>query len=244
MHGETSAEGILSTASLATLAARLRGVSVGTKSGDIILKSVDFEVRPASMVVVSGPPGAGKTALMDVLRLALRPTAGDGIVLGADLAKLGWGRRARLKREIGYLAQAPALLEHMTLFENAALPLRLAGAKLSAYADDVEELLQFLGLPESDPRPVAVLSGSARRRCAIARAVVGRPRLILAEEPTAGLGGDLVGKVLRLLGTMRRTGAAVLVTTQDETLAHQLGGAYWRMNEGRLALAAAGDHGE
>lgn len=241
MHGAPSAEGNFSTGS-ATLAARLRGVSVGAKSGDILLKSVDFEVRPASMVVIAGPPGAGKTALTDVLRLALKPTAGEGFVLGEDIAKLGWGKRAKLKREIGYLAQTPALLEHMTLFENATLPLRLAGAKLSAYAEDVEELLQFLGLPESDPRPVSVLSGTARRRCAIARAVVGRPRLILAEEPTAGLGGDLVGRVLRLLGTMRKAGTAVLVTTQDESLAHQLGGAYWRMNDGRLALAAAGDH--
>jgi cell division transport system ATP-binding protein len=239
MYGAPSAEGQLSTA---TAIATLRGVGVAAPSGAVILKSVDFEVRPASMVVVCGPPGAGKTALVDVLRLALKPTTGEGFILGEDIAKLGWGKRAQLKREIGFLPQAPVLLEHMTLFENAALPLRLAGAKLAAYADDVEELLHFLGLPQSEPRPVATLSGSARRRCAIARAVVGRPRLILAEEPTAGLGGDLVGRVLRLLGTMRKAGAAVLVTTQDETLAHQLGGAYWRMSEGRLVLEAAGDH--
>lgn len=226
----------------ATMAAWLRAVRAGPRRDEDVLKSVDFEVKPASMVVVSGPAGAGKSALVDVLRLASQPSAGEGIVLGADVSRLGWTQRARIKREIGYLAQSPTLIEHMSAFENVSLPLRLAGAKLPAYAGDVEELLHFLALPEADDRPVSELSGSQRRRVAIGRAVVGRPRLVLAEEPAAGLGGELVGRVLRLLGTMRKAGAAIVVTTQDESLAHQLGGAYWRMSEGRLALAAAGDN--
>ena len=85
------------------------------------------------------------------------------------------------------------------------------------------------------------MSGAERRRTAIARAVVGRPKIILAEEPVAGLSSDSAGRVLRLLATMRRAGSAVVVTTQDEALATELGGAHWRLKDGRLALAAAGD---
>lgn len=218
-------------------AVRLRGASAGYRKRQDVLRSVDFDAHHGAIVVVAGPSGAGKTALMDVLRLNLEPFAGTAEVLGVDVSKLRGSARPRLKRDIGFLSESPVLADHLDAFENVGLPLRLAGAKDSAYANDVEDLLRFLGIPEKDRRAAAMLTGSERRRVALARAVVGRPRLILAEEPTAGLGTDLAGRVLRLLASMRRTRAAIVVTTQDETVAEPLGAQLYRMREGRLAPA-------
>ncbi len=220
---------------------RLRGVRAGYRKRQDVLRGADFEAYPGAIVLISGPPGAGKTAMIDLLRLYLEPSAGTVEVLGADVSKLKGAARARLKRGIGYMPEMPALAEHMNAFENVSLPLRLAGAKANAYAPDVEDLMRFLGLNEQDERAAAALTGSERRRVAMARAVVGRPRLILAEEPTAGLAPDLAGRMLRLLASMRRAGTAIIVTTQDEALAHPLGATLWRMRDGRIAPAAAGD---
>jgi cell division transport system ATP-binding protein len=198
---------------------------------------VDFSLASGSMATVTGPSASGKSTFVNVLRLALVPTGGRALILGADAQSLTLSSRAILKRQIGYLAQEPALLGHMTAFENVSLPLRLAGAKLESYAEDVEELLHFVGLPENDRRTADTMSGSERRRAAVARAVVGRPRLILVEDPVAGLSADSAGRVLRLLATMRRAGSAVIVTSQDEGVAEEIGGEHWRLKEGRLAPA-------
>jgi cell division transport system ATP-binding protein len=216
-------------------AVRLRGVRAGYRKRQEVLRSVDFEAYPGAIVVVSGPPGAGKTALMDVLRLFLDPSAGTAEILGVDVSKISSTARAKLKREIGFMSESPVLAEHMDAFDNVSLPLRLAGAKASAYTGDVEDLLKFLGVAERDGRVAAALTGSEKRRVALARAVVGRPRLILAEEPTAGLSPEM----LRLLASMRRAGTTIIVATQDESIAEPLGAQVWRMREGRVAPVIA-----
>jgi cell division transport system ATP-binding protein len=221
-------------------AASLAGMSAGYRKGEDVLRGISFEAQPGAVVSILGPAGAGKSALIDVLRLALPPAAGVARILGADASQLKSLARARLKRRIGVMQQNPILLEHLTAFENVALPLRLAGSKGETFAADVDELLTFVGLPENDNRPASALSGSERRRVAAARAVVAQPRLVLADEPTAGLSTDLAGRVMRLIVSMRRAGAAVVVATQDEALAASLAGPHWRMASGRIALAAPG----
>jgi cell division transport system ATP-binding protein len=220
-------------------AVRLRGIRAGYRKRQDVLRNLDFEAYPGAIVVVSGPPGAGKTALMDVIRLFLDPTAGTAEILGVDVSKIGANARAKLKRDIGFMSESPVLAEHLDAFENVSLPLRLAGAKPSAYTDDVEDLLKFLGVAENDGRVATALTGSEKRRVALARAVVGRPRLILAEEPTAGLAPDLAGRMLRLLASMRRAGTTIIVSTQDESVAEQLGAQVWRMREGRATPVIA-----
>jgi cell division transport system ATP-binding protein len=220
-------------------AVRLRGVKASYRKRHDVLRNLDFEAYPGAIAVISGPPGAGKTALIDVLRLFLNPTEGTAEVLGVNVSKLSGKARAKLKRDIGFMSESPVLADHMDAFENVSLPLRLAGAKANAYAGDVEDLLKFLGVPERDGRIASALTGSEKRRAALARAVVGRPRLILAEEPTAGLSQEIAGRMLRLLASMRRAGTTIIVTTQDENLAEQLGAQLWRMRDGRIAPVIA-----
>jgi cell division transport system ATP-binding protein len=219
-------------------AVSLAGVTAAYRGGEDVLRGVTFEAMAGAVISILGPPASGKSALLDVLRLALPPTAGQARILGADVLKLKDGARAKLKRRIGYLSQNPILVDHLTAFDNVALPLRLAGAKPESFATDVEELLTFVGLPENDPRPAAMLSGSERRRVSAARAVVAQPRIVLADEPTAGLSTDLAGRVMRLIVSMRRAGAAVIIATQDDALANSLAGPRWRMSGGRVALVA------
>jgi cell division transport system ATP-binding protein len=218
----------------------LAGMSAAFRGGEDLLRGLTFEAQAGAVVSVLGPAGSGKSLLLEVLRLALPPTAGAARILGADVTKMTHTARARLKRRIGFMHQVPILAEHLSAFENVALPLRIAGVKAETFSADVEELLSFVGLPENDIRPAAALSGSERRRVAAARAVVAQPRLVLADEPTAGLSADLAGRVMRLIVSMRRAGAAVVVATQDEALAASLAGPHWRMSAGRIALAAAG----
>ncbi len=216
----------------------LAGVTAAYRGGENALRGVTFEAQAGAVVSIVGPAGSGKTALIDLMRLALVPNGGSARVLGLEISRLKSGPRTKLKRRIGVLQQNPVLIEHLTAFENVALTLRLAGAKVDTYAADVEELLAFVGLPEQDLRPAAMLTGSERRRVAAARAVVAQPRLVLADEPTAGLSTDLAGRVMRLIVSMRRAGAAVVVATQDDALAASLSGPHWRMTAGRIALAA------
>ena len=218
----------------------LSGMNAAFAKGEDFLRGVTFEAQAGSVVSILGPAASGKSMLMEVLRLALPPSAGVARILSADATKLPYTQRARLKRRIGFMHQTPVLAEHLSAFDNVALPLRITGVKPESFSADVEELMSFVGLPENDTRPAHALSGSERRRVAAARAVVAQPRLVLADEPTAGLSADLAGRVMRLIVSMRRAGAAVVVATQDETLAASLAGPHWRMNAGRIALVTSG----
>jgi cell division transport system ATP-binding protein len=114
------------------------------------------------------------------------------------------------------------------------MPLKLSGARASDYHEDVRELVDFVGLSGASELPVEKLSGAERRRAALARALAGKPDLILADDPTAGMSPGDGRRIVRLLGEMRRVGAAVVIATQDETLADCAPMLRWRIERGRL----------
>jgi len=215
--------------------ARLNGVDAGYQAGPV-LRGVDFEVRARQCALVCGPTSAGKTTLMHVLRLAIAPRAGQAMILETDAARLTGGLRARLKRRIGYVAENPNFVEHWSAFENIALPLRMAGQRPRDYAGDVRELVNFVGLETAD-QPASTLSAAARRLAAIARALAVKPDLILCDDPTSGMSPDLGRRIVRLLMEMRRVGAGVVITTQDESLADIGPCVRWRLERGRLKPA-------
>ncbi|MDX2276513.1 MAG: ATP-binding cassette domain-containing protein [Hyphomonadaceae bacterium] len=222
---------------------RLTQVDAGYRSGDV-LRGIEFEVNRSEVALVTGPAAAGKTTLIHLLRLALQPTAGRAVILGADARRLNMTWRARLKRHIGYVAENPSFIENWSAYENIALPLKLMGRKPAEYAPDVQELVEFVGLNADAGTLASQLSGAQRRRAAIARALAGKPDLILADDPTAGMSPADGKRIVRLLAEMRRVGAAIVITSQDQGLAEVAPTTSWRLERGRLTPVSAVEDAE
>jgi cell division transport system ATP-binding protein len=213
---------------------RLRDVDAGYGAATVLM-GIDFEVRGGEVAIVTGPAAAGKTTLTHVLRLALPPRSGRAAILGVDVARAGARARASVKKRIGYVAENPVFIEHWTAFDNIAMPLRMSGRKPRDYAEDVRELVDFVGLSGAADLLMEKLSGAERRRAAIARALAAKPALILADDPTAGMSPADGRRIVRLLAEMRRVGAAVVIASQDETLADCAPMQHWRIDAGRLS---------
>ncbi len=214
---------------------RLTGVDAGYGVATV-LYGIDFESRAGEVALITGPAAAGKTTFTHLLRLALPPRSGRAVILGADVARSSPRNRAHVKKRIGYVAENPVFIEGWTAFDNIAMPLRMTGRKPREYADDVRELVEFVGLGNAADLIMEKLSGAERRRAAIARALAGKPELILADDPTAGMSPADGRRVVRLLAEMRRVGTGVVIASQDETLADCAPIHHWRMDRGRLSL--------
>ena len=173
---------------------RFDNVGLRYGSGPEILRDVTFHVLPGSFHFLTGPSGAGKTTLLRLLFMSLRPTRGLIFVLGENVAKLSPSARAQLRRRIGIVFQDFRLLDHLTTWENVALPFGL-GERIDAY-------------PE-------ILSGGEKQRAAIARAVIGRPELLLADEPTGNVDPVIGNRLLRLFVELNRLGTSVIIATHD-----------------------------
>lgn len=214
--------------------ARLTAVDSGYGPATVLV-GIDFEARAREVSLVTGPAAAGKTTLMHLLRLALPPRAGQAMILGVDVARAGPRLQANVKRRIGYVAENPVFVENWSTFDNIAMPLRMGGRKARDFIDDVHELVDFVGLGGTAGLPLSKLSGAERRLAAIARALVTKPELILADDPTAGMSPADGRRIVRLLAEMRRVGAAVVIASQDETLADCAPILRWRIEQGRLS---------
>ena len=223
----------------ATDTVRLSGVSFGYADGPDVLRDVNLILPAGSFHFLTGPSGAGKSTLLKLLTLEARPTAGSLELFGEDAGSPSRSAVAGFRRRMGLMFQDLRLLDHLSAFDNMALPLRLAGGKRDDYADDVIEILDWVGLGDrGDDRPPA-LSGDEKRRLAFGRAVVASPELILADEPTGGLDGATGERLLRLFQLMNRVGTTVLIASHDEALAAASGATVLRLEGGRLAGGAA-----
>lgn len=213
---------------------RLTNVDAGYGAATILF-GVDFEARAGEVALINGPAAAGKTTITHLLRLALQPRSGRAVILGADIGRASARARANVKKRIGYVAENPVFIEQWSAFDNIAMPLRLAGQKARDYTDDVRELVDFVGLGDAADLRVEKLSGAERRRTAIARALAGKPELILADDPTANMSPADGRRVVRLLAEMRRVGTGIIIASQDETLAECAPMDRWQMDRGRLS---------
>ncbi|HYD89410.1 MAG TPA: ATP-binding cassette domain-containing protein [Vitreimonas sp.] len=217
---------------------RLANVDAGYGAATVLL-GVDFEARAGEVALVTGPAAAGKTTLTHLLRLALPSRSGRALIMGVDVARANGRQLAEVKRKIGYVAETPTFIEHWSAFDNIAMPLRMLGKKPRDYAEDVRELVDFVGIGEAADLAMEKLSGAERRRAAIARALAAKPHLILADDPTAGMSPADGRRVVKLLAEMRRVGAGVVIASQDESLAECAPMDVWRIDRGRVAKAAA-----
>ena len=218
---------------------RFDNVGLRYGSGPEILRDVTFHVLPGSFHFLTGPSGAGKTSLLRLLFMSLRPTRGLIFVFGENIADLPTAGRAALRRRIGIVFQDFRLLDHLTTWENVALPLRVMGKKEADYADDVTDLLHWVGLGDRIHAYPETLSGGEKQRAAIARAVIGRPELLLADEPTGNVDPAIGNRLLRLFVELNRLGTSVIIATHDYALMDQLEAPRLMLSEGQLQTSAA-----
>jgi cell division transport system ATP-binding protein len=203
-----------------------------------VLRDVSFDIASGSFRFLTGPSGAGKTSLLRLLFLALRPTRGLISLFGRDTATLPRGELPNMRRRIGVVFQEFRLLDHLTTFENVALPLRVTGERYAKYRDNVMELLDWVGLADHANAYPPVLSGGEKQRVAIARAVIGKPDLLLADEPTGNVDPALAIRLVKLLVELHRFGTTVLIATHDKTLIEQTRAPVLTLDRGTVRLPA------
>ncbi|HZC16592.1 MAG TPA: ATP-binding cassette domain-containing protein [Caulobacteraceae bacterium] len=213
---------------------RFEAVGLGYGGGPEILKNMSFELEPGSFHFITGASGAGKTTLLRLIQMVLHPTRGAITLFGRDTRSLRRAELPLLRRRIGMVFHDRRLLDHLDVFDNAALPLRLAGGRLSDYQADVAELLAWVGLGERMNATPPRLSGGEQQRLAIARAVVGRPDLLIADEPTGDVDHEMAIRILRLFVELNRLGATVLIATHDDELAARSGRPVMHIEGGML----------
>jgi cell division transport system ATP-binding protein len=189
--------------------------------GPEILRDLTFHIAPRSFQFLSGPSGAGKSSLLRLLFLTLKPTRGLITLFDHDTATLSADSLAVLRRRIGVVFQDFRLLDHLSTFDNVALPLRVIGRQEESYYEEVAELLGWVGLGEHMWSLPPVLSGGEKQRAAIARAVIARPQLLLADEPTGNVDPQLAQRLLRLFIELNKSGTSVVIATHDIALMDQ-----------------------
>jgi cell division transport system ATP-binding protein len=215
---------------------RLQNVALKYDRGPEVLREVNFHLRPGSFHFLTGPSGAGKSSLLRLLFLSLSPTRGQMQLFGQEASSVTPARRAQLRRRIGIVFQDFRLLDHFTTWENVALPLRVVGKRLSDYKEDVTDLLQWVGLGDRMHAFPSVLSGGEKQRAAIARAVIGKPELLLADEPTGNVDPQMGRRLLRLFVELNRLGTSVVIATHDHQLMRHFKAPRLELHEGYVRI--------
>jgi len=206
-------------------------------NGPEILRDLNFSVEPGSFHFLTGPSGSGKTSLLRLLLLSLKPSRGKVTMFNEDVGKLDQDRLLQLRRHIGIVFQEFRLLDHLTTFENVALPLRVLGQPESEYRPNVTELLEWVGLGERMHALPTVLSGGEKQRAAIARAVIGRPKILLADEPTGNVDPDLSSRLVHLFAELNRTlGMTIILATHELPLLDRFSYPRMVLNKGALTI--------
>ncbi|MFN7168933.1 MAG: cell division ATP-binding protein FtsE [Pannonibacter sp.] len=215
---------------------RFENVGLRYGMGPEILRDVTFNIERQSFQFLTGPSGAGKTSLIRLLFMSLRPTRGLIHVFNRDMATINKKELPELRRRVGVVFQDFRLLDHLTTYENVALPLRVLGKEEAEYRSDVIELLKWVGLGERMHVLPPVLSGGEKQRAAIARALITRPDLLLADEPTGNVDPPLARRLLRLFIELNRLGTSVVIATHDITLLEQVEARRMVLADGRLSV--------
>jgi len=184
------------------------------------LSGIHLEITHGEYLAIAGPSGCGKTTLLSILGLLDTPTEGEYTLNGKQVANLSFSERARIRnREIGFIFQAFNLIGDLTVFENVELPLTYRGVPASERKQRVQEALERVGMSHRQKHYPSQLSGGQQQRVAVARAVVGKPSILLADEPTGNLDSRNSEAVMELLDELYRDGATIAMVTHDPRFA-------------------------
>ena len=201
-----------------------------------VLTDVSFALKPGSFHFITGASGAGKSSLLRLIFLAAKPSSGLIHLFGQNLSRTPAAQLPLLRRRIGVVFQDFRLLDHLSAFDNVAVPLRIAGGKPSGYRADVAELLGWVGLKGKMQAMPPTLAGGEKQRLAIARAVVGRPDLLLADEPTGNVDHQMALRIYRLFVELNRLGTTVVIATHDQDLVARSGQPVMHLEGGHLSF--------
>ncbi|GGN54284.1 MAG: cell division ATP-binding protein FtsE [Novosphingobium sp.] len=201
-----------------------------------VLSDLTFTLFPSRFYFLTGASGAGKTSLLRLLYLAQRPSRGAIRMFGTDAITMPRSRLPQLRRRIGVVFQDFRLIQHLSAFDNVALPLRVAGHREEDLAAPVRDILDWVGLADRLDAKPATLSGGEQQRVAIARAVIARPAMLVADEPTGNVDPDMALKLMRLFEMLNRQGTTVVVATHDLDLLRKVPDSLiMRLDRGRLS---------
>ncbi len=199
----------------------LEEVGMRYGAGPEILRDVTYTLAPGSFHFLVGPSGAGKSSLLRLMYLAQRPTQGLVSLFGRDVADLRRNELPALRRRIGVIFQDFRLIDHLSAFDNVALPLRIAAVRESEIRKHVPELLSWVGLADHLQALPATLSGGQQQRVAIARAVIARPSLLLADEPTGNVDDAIALRLMYLFEELNKMGTTVVIATHNDGLVNR-----------------------
>jgi cell division transport system ATP-binding protein len=209
-------------------------VSKRYDGGHDALRGVSFEIGAEEMVFLTGHSGAGKTTLLRLVMLLERPSRGRVLVNGRDLSRVARRGIPAHRRDIGVVFQNHRLLFDRTVFDNVALPLLIAGYDRRELAKRVRAALDKVGLLRHERALPVTLSGGEQQRVGIARAVVGRPPVLLADEPTGNLDPALSAEIMGLFADFSRVGVTVLIASHDLALISRMRHRVITLREGRI----------
>ena len=200
--------------------------------GAEVLRDINFSLDKGSFHFLTGPSGAGKTTLLKLMYLAHHPSRGLMHFFNKDIATLERRDLPRLRRRIGVVFQDFRLFDHLSAFDNVALPLLIKGARKEDITSHVEELLAWVNLEERMHARPATLSGGEKQRVAIARAVINKPDLLVADEPTGNVDPAMSRRLMHLFIELNKIGTTIVVATHDENLVKNIGAPILKRSKG------------
>ncbi|MDG1814266.1 MAG: cell division ATP-binding protein FtsE [Porticoccaceae bacterium] len=198
------------------------------------LRNVSFKMDAGEMAFLTGHSGAGKSTLLKLLMLMERPTSGNLLINGKNLNRLSNSQIPMYRRQVGVVFQNHQLLLDRSVFDNVALPLQVTGYPASEVGRRVRAALDGVGLLDKEQQNPMALSGGEQQRVGIARAVVHKPRILLADEPTGNLDPELSTEIMALFRRFQSVGVTVLIATHDISLINRMQLRIMRLEDGEL----------
>ncbi|MFI3241007.1 MAG: cell division ATP-binding protein FtsE [Alphaproteobacteria bacterium] len=196
----------------------MQNVGIRYGLGAEVFSDVKMSLKKGSFHFLTGKSGAGKTSLLSLMYLNQKPTKGRVFVFNKNIATASRDTLATMRRRIGVVFQDFRLLEHLSAYDNVALPLRVAGMNEAEIYKRVSELLSWVEIKPNMYAKASTLSGGEKQRIAIARAVINRPDILLADEPTGNVDSEIAKKLMKLFIELNRIGTTVVVATHSEKL--------------------------
>lgn len=215
---------------------RFENVGLRYSAGPEVLRDITFALEPGSFHFLAGVSGAGKSSLLKLMYLGHRPTRGLISLFGRDIATMPHEEMPVLRRRIGVVFQDFRLVDHLSTLDNVALPLRVAGAPEEEVRDNVVEMVRWVGLADQLRARPHTLSGGQKQRAAIARAVINRPSLLLADEPTGNVDDKIAMRLLYLFEELNKLGTTIVIATHNEALIGRFNHPQLRLEGGVLTI--------